>query len=252
MEVSQQNVAVAAGKKKIVLVTAVVVIALVIAVLVFLLGNKVEDLSGVWKSETTGQTYVLDKIEGERLDYRLTVAGHRLLVESVDADSAHHQISLSVRTDSGLRAVWTFASTKNVDGKVSSLTLDQDGLATEALVFQRALTNTDKVRISRLKPSKKVLWSPAFNCEQAVTDVERLICTSKELATMDREISKLVKSADSNTQNVQKTWLKEVRNGCNDLDCLLSVYRTRLDTLTTVPDPVEVDPEAEAEPSEVE
>jgi hypothetical protein len=253
MDDSQAKVAVAAKKKSVLVRTMLIIVltmVLTIVLLLWLALSKVEDLSGVWKSSTTGQTYVLDKIEDEALDYRLTVAGHRLLVESVDADSTHHQISLTVRTDSGLRAIWTFAPKNGADGKISSLILDQDGLATEDLIFQRALTNTDKVRISRLKPNKKILWSPAFNCEKAATDVERLICSSKELAAMDVQLSKLVKSADNNTQNVQKTWLKEVRNVCNDLSCLLSVYRDRLDTLTVVPEPVTSEAETEATEAE--
>jgi len=252
MDELQQPVVGQAKKKKMV---AAVVVAALIAVMVAayfaLSGNQAEDLSGVWKSQDSGQTYVLDKIAGDKLDYRLTVAGHRLLVESVDADATHHQISLTVRTDSGLKAIWTFAVAKNAnDKKISSLTLDQDGLAVESLIFQRLLTNTDKVRISHLKPNRKVLWSPAFSCEKAASDVERLICTYKELAVMDSQVSRLVKSADANTKNVQKVWLKEVRDVCNDLSCLRSAYQARIETLTVVPDVA--DPVVEDEPTEEE
>lgn len=252
MDELQQPVVGQAKKKKMV---AAVVVAALIAVMVAayfaLSGNQAEDLSGVWKSQDSGQTYVLDKIAGDKLDYRLTVAGHRLLVESVDADATHHQISLTVRTDSGLKAIWTFTVAQNAnDKKISSLTLDQDGLAVESLIFQRLLTKTDKVRISHLKPNKNVLWSPAFSCEKAATDVERLICTYKELAVMDSQVSRLVKSADVNTKNVQKVWLKEVRDMCNDQSCLRSAYQARIETLTVVPDVA--DPVIEDEPTEEE
>lgn len=251
MDELQQPVVGQAKKKKMVAVVLAALIAVMVAAYFVLSGNQAEDLSGVWKSQDSGQTYVLDKIAGDKLDYRLTVAGHRLLVESVDADATHHQISLTVRTDSGLKAIWTFAVAKNAnDKKISSLTLDQDGLAVESLIFQRLLTNTDKIRISHLKPNRKVLWSPAFSCEKAASDVERLICTYKELAVMDSQVSRLVKSADANTKNVQKVWLKEVRDVCNDLSCLRSAYQSRIETLTVVPDVA--DPVVEDEPTEEE
>lgn len=238
--------------KKMVAVAVATLIAVIVTIVVYFeFFYSQEDLSGVWKSQDSGQTYVLDKIADDKLDYRLTVAGHRLLVESVDADATHHQISLTVRTDSGLKAIWTFAVAKNAnDKKISSLTLDQDGLAVESLIFQRLLTNTDKVRISHLKPNRNVLWSPAFSCEKAASDVERLICTYKELAVMDSQVSRLVKSADSNTKNVQKVWLKEVRDVCNDQSCLRSAYQARIETLTVVPDVA--DPVVEDEPTEEE
>lgn len=233
--IQQQAVVGSTWKNTGVLAIIFLLLALIVAAIMWVFHAKEEDFSGVWKSQDSSQVYVLDKIEGDKLDYRLTVAGHRLLVESVDSDATHHQISLTVRTDSGLKAIWTFSRANGSQDKASSLTLDQDGLASEILKYQRALTNTDKVRISHLKPNKKVLWSPAFSCEQAASDVERIICTNKEIAMLDVRVSKLIKVADNNTKNVQKTWLKEVRDGCVDVECLRSAYQTRLETLTFVP-----------------
>ena len=104
-----------------------------------------------------------------------------------------------------------------------------------------------KVVNSHLKPNKKVLWSPAFNCAKAVTDVERLICTDRSLAAMDVELSKRVKaSPNANTKAIQIQWLKDVRDACTDLSCLRDAYQIRLETISQA----EVEVETEDTPSE--
>ncbi len=211
----------------------VIVILLVIFAVSRFLNHGIKDVSGVWKSSQSGLVYVLDKIDGDKLDYRLTVSGRRLLVESADVNTGDDQLSLTVRTESGLKAIWTFTPNEQEGVNTKVLKFDQDGLFTEELIYQRALTQTDKTRISHLKPNKKVLWSPAFNCAKAVTDVERLICTDRSLAAMDVELSKRVKaSPNANTKAIQMQWLKDVRDACTDLSCLHDAYQIRLETVT--------------------
>lgn len=244
MPVSDVKAAGLSAKRVFMIGFLIILILLVIFALSRFLRDGVEDVSGVWKSSQSSLVYVLDKIDSNKLDYRLTVSGKRLLVESVDANSSNEQLSLTVRTESGLKAIWTFTPNQQEGVNTKVLKFDQDGLFTEELIFQRALTQTDKTRISHLKPNKKVLWSPAFNCAKAVTDVERLICTDRSLAAMDVELSKRVTaSPNTNTKATQVQWLKEVRDACTDLSCLRDAYQIRLETIVQAE--VEVE-EAEA------
>ena len=219
---------------------AVIGLAFAIALGAYLSPRAVKDLSGVWKSASTGQVYVLDKQED---DYRLTVGGHRLPVQHVDVDTSHGQLNLTVKTDSGLRAVWTFSVTGD-DNPPKTLHLDQDGFQGDDLQFQRALTATDKTRISRLKPAKQALWSPGFSCEKAASDIERMICTDKNIADMDADLSRKIKGAAPDMLAEQKQWLKEVRDTCTDINCLRDSYATRLDAVAEAANAV--DPDAEA------
>lgn len=213
-------------KLYLIVIVAIIFIAVALTAYIFLFRQPATDLSGVWKDPQTNIVYIFDKQED---DYRLTVASHRLAVEQVD--QTHQQISLTVRTESGLRAVWTFMPHAEENQEHPSLQFDQDGLANASLVWQRALTATDKTRISRLKAAKKPLWSPSFNCAKAATDVERMICTSPEIASLDVKLSKALKTATPDAKAEQKQWLSTVRDTCTDMPCVQDAYQTRLDTL---------------------
>lgn len=210
----------------------------VIAVLVLLLGLGVwawrhfaggapEDVSGVWRSQVTGEFYVFDK-QGE--DYRLTLAGHRLPVAEVA--TAGKQLLLTVRTDSGLKAVWSLQESQAENGG-RLLRLDKDGFAFEDLSFQRALTSADRKRIDRLRAAKKPLWSPSFDCSKAASDPERLICSDRGLAALDVSLNQYYQSVSQQPEQreAQTTWIREVRDGCGDVVCMRAAYETRLAAL---------------------
>lgn len=190
-------------------------------------GGAPEDLSGVWRSQATGEVYVFDK-EGE--DYRLTLAGHRLPVTEVA--TAGRQLLLTVRTDSGLKAVWSLQESAAENGG-RLLRLDKDGFAFEDLSFQRALTSADRTRIDRLRAAKKPLWSPSFDCAKAASDPERLICSDRGLAALDVSLAQNYKALSNQPEQreAQATWLRDVRDGCGDLACMRAAYETRLAAL---------------------
>lgn len=80
---------------------------------------------------------------------------------------------------------------------------------------------------------------PSFDCNQAGTDVERMICGSDRLSELDRALSSLyqqVVSADGDAsfwQADQREWMEE-RNNCQVEACMTYEYQQRLDELGDV------------------
>lgn len=85
-----------------------------------------------------------------------------------------------------------------------------------------------------LGPPVALTLSPGFSCDEAQSGVERAICASATLSSLDQAISQLYGSAtetDEPTARVkQRAWLAE-RNQCADNDCLVLAYTDRLSEL---------------------
>ena len=81
-------------------------------------------------------------------------------------------------------------------------------------------------------------FSPSFNCRRATTEVNRAICSSPQLSTLDRDVSRsfyrAVTGTDLDTQKAidrdQVDFLNQ-RARCSSNDCIAGVYRRRLDQL---------------------
>lgn len=82
--------------------------------------------------------------------------------------------------------------------------------------------------------------NPSFDCNKASTNVEKLICSSEDLAFLDINVSqiyfdKLSKMTDDNEKMqfrmIQVAWKKE-RDKCGDIACLTNSYNKRFDELT--------------------
>lgn len=77
---------------------------------------------------------------------------------------------------------------------------------------------------------------PSFDCSQAGTDIERMICESDRLSELDRALSSLfqqVVSADGDAafwQADQREWMEE-RNDCQVEACMTFEYQQRLEEL---------------------
>ncbi|AOE48771.1 lysozyme inhibitor LprI family protein [Kangiella sediminilitoris] len=89
----------------------------------------------------------------------------------------------------------------------------------------------------------KSAFSASFNCDIAgLNEVEKMICGSKEVSTMDEQLSEwytLLNQSDSgylfklikpNLKESQRIWLS-TRNKCDDLTCLKRAYRSRIGEL---------------------
>lgn len=74
----------------------------------------------------------------------------------------------------------------------------------------------------------------SFDCSKASTTVERSICASPELSSLDDEMAKTFRAALAKGGEAirpdQRIWMNQ-RNSCRDSSCLLSAYKNRLDVL---------------------
>ena len=80
----------------------------------------------------------------------------------------------------------------------------------------------------------RVVAGSSFDCRKAGTIVENMICSSKELSTLDEQLAAAYRSvtlSSGNSEAVreqQRKWLREVRDKCQNETCLKGVYRDRL------------------------
>jgi uncharacterized protein YfaP (DUF2135 family) len=97
-------------------------------------------------------------------------------------------------------------------------------------------------------------WAAAagFDCSKAATAVERLICANEELSQADSRLTdnyqRLLEAFSHDAVELdrqlqaQKTWLRESRNRCPDVDCLKSAYNWRNLVLeSAIPRPIELE-----------
>lgn len=77
-------------------------------------------------------------------------------------------------------------------------------------------------------------FDTSFDCKTAKGFVEETICTNEDLAKLDNQLGAQIKmSLDKTTEtkkirDEQKAWVKDTRNKCQDKECLVDAYKTRL------------------------
>lgn len=82
----------------------------------------------------------------------------------------------------------------------------------------------------------------SFDCSLASSKTEKLICSDFDTAKADRELSDTYKNyIDSRSEaevnemrSSQKIWIANVQRQCDDIDCLKSAYRSRLDEIQSL------------------
>lgn len=81
----------------------------------------------------------------------------------------------------------------------------------------------------------------SFDCATATTVIEKLICSSDELANLDRSLAAYYAVARSTFAESreclradQMRWLHEVRNRCADAECIERAYLERLADLNAI------------------
>jgi uncharacterized protein YecT (DUF1311 family) len=76
--------------------------------------------------------------------------------------------------------------------------------------------------------------APSFDCTKALNPAETLVCDDREVAELDRRLSKAYRLALSRSdqpeaeRSTQMRWLADKRNACDDVACLSTAYRQRL------------------------
>jgi uncharacterized protein len=77
----------------------------------------------------------------------------------------------------------------------------------------------------------------SFDCAKVKSGVEKTICASVVLTSLDEQLTRAYKaalSASGNSDTVksqQKEWLRDIRNKCQDESCLKDAYQKRLTQL---------------------
>jgi hypothetical protein len=84
---------------------------------------------------------------------------------------------------------------------------------------------------------------PAFDCEQAFSRAEQLICSDSVLSLMDWELTRAYANAQRSVddpaalQREQDDWRWHVRNACRTVSCVEAVYTERTADLTALARP---------------
>ncbi len=82
--------------------------------------------------------------------------------------------------------------------------------------------------------------SASFNCQLAVTNVEKMICIDTQLSQMDKDLASLYTEALHNVvdpelqKQQQRGWLRKTRNLCTDVPCLMGAYTNRMTELVSL------------------
>jgi uncharacterized protein len=77
----------------------------------------------------------------------------------------------------------------------------------------------------------------SFDCEKARSKVEKLICSDKKLSRLDETLNKAYQKALKRNDikkvvlEIQRSWLKSVRDTCRNSDCIRKLYESRINSL---------------------
>ena len=91
--------------------------------------------------------------------------------------------------------------------------------------------------LSLLSIFASAAYGQGFDCTKATTEIEKMICSDKELSALDDTLNETYKAAqkffpDGNVmRNLQQFWLKSTRNTATDMEKLKKVYRERVELL---------------------
>lgn len=80
-------------------------------------------------------------------------------------------------------------------------------------------------------------FAASFDCTKAGTPIEKAICSYPELSALDEQLASIYRIAattaadQSQLKHEQRTWISQVRNKCEDANCLALTYQTRISEL---------------------
>lgn len=73
----------------------------------------------------------------------------------------------------------------------------------------------------------------AIDCSRATTNVDRLLCSSERAAAAEERMAYAFRAAvrrgiaPNQLRSTQTQWKSEIRDRCNDVDCLTNAYDQR-------------------------
>ena len=77
----------------------------------------------------------------------------------------------------------------------------------------------------------------ATDCSRATTNVEKLLCSNQRLAEADQRMALAFRGAIHRGGNpgtlmeTQRIWIDDVRDVCNEVECMLKAYEGRISDL---------------------
>jgi uncharacterized protein YecT (DUF1311 family) len=80
-------------------------------------------------------------------------------------------------------------------------------------------------------------FSPSFDCDKVTSNVNKLICSDKELSFLDVTLNETYDAALSNEDDPtslresQMEWLRSILNDCSDKKCIRDAYQERIGAL---------------------
>ena len=80
-------------------------------------------------------------------------------------------------------------------------------------------------------------WAPSFECSNKMRVAETMICSSRALSEADVKMATLNRallrdsSAPSQLREEQRVWRVDVRDSCQDVQCMLRAYQLRVSDL---------------------
>ena len=78
------------------------------------------------------------------------------------------------------------------------------------------------------------IGTAAIDCSRVTSNVERLICSNSRAAAAEEKMAQSFWAAlrrgvpPAELRESQRIWLNEVRNACNDVECLLRAHERRI------------------------
>ncbi len=77
----------------------------------------------------------------------------------------------------------------------------------------------------------------ATDCSRAKTNTEKLLCSNSRLAEADQRMAFAFREAINRgvrpdvLMETQRAWMRDERDVCNDVDCMLNAYEARISDL---------------------
>lgn len=158
-------------------------------------------------------------------------------IPAYEAATAAHDVA-AVSDPSGVNEEIDLAATQAVQ-ESQPAEQAQDEVAQEWVIagddpsIETEGLSPDMANSSEPDASSTPEWSPSFDCSQASTDAETMICSSQKLSALDVQMAKAYKAASGikDIRSTQVSWRKGVRDACADESCMISAYENRLEVL---------------------
>ena len=77
----------------------------------------------------------------------------------------------------------------------------------------------------------------ALDCSRAKTNAEKMLCSNSRLAEADERLAFAFRSAvhrgadPKELMEAQRVWIRDARDVCNDVECMLKAYEERISDL---------------------